>query len=252
MRASSLLLAAALLLSFTSANNARAADDDYGDLDGPASGKTAKPKKQRNKQRPEVREIVKGTYAKANVGGAMYLGQFAGVVSAGTSLGLAVGQDFVDKEKSSLAWELMFFQGIHNGQHYEIQAENGCVERGACVEGDLRTYTMAATVEWSAYPSRRFGIGLRAGGGVLLSPLLMYNGGGDVDEDFYTEEVVNGTWGGNDFGYHKTPHPIVLGGPTIEYYTKLSHFSLGFDVDASYAVGFDLGLNLTGTLKYTF
>jgi hypothetical protein len=44
----------------------------------------------------------------------------------------------------------------------------------------------------------------------------------------------------------------VQGGPTFEYYTKLSHFSAGIDVDVFYAIGFDLGLNATGNLKYTF
>ena len=51
---------------------------------------------------------------------------------------------------------------------------------------------------------------------------------------------------------HDQPHPVVLGGPTLEYYTKLSHFSAGIDTDIFYAVGFDLGVSATGTLKYTF
>ena len=45
---------------------------------------------------------------------------------------------------------------------------------------------------------------------------------------------------------------MVLGGPTFEYYTKLSHFSVGLDADVFYAFTFDLGASVTGYLKYTF
>ena len=38
----------------------------------------------------------------------------------------------------------------------------------------------------------------------------------------------------------------------IEYYTKLSHFSVGADIDVLYMLGLDLALNPTGYLKYTF
>jgi hypothetical protein len=44
----------------------------------------------------------------------------------------------------------------------------------------------------------------------------------------------------------------VLLGPTIEYYTKLSHFSVGMDLDVTYVLNFDLGISPLGYLKYTF
>ena len=203
-----------------------------------------KPKKTR-----AVREIVKGTYAKTNVGASLYLGQYSSWIRPGTSIALAVGQDFMDTETMSMAWEASFFQGINNGTDYEEQAANGCVENGTCIQGDLRTYTLVGIYEISFYPSRRVGIGLRAGGGMLFSPLLM-------NEKYYAEEVVGdttaGAWRGQRPSVHDQPHPVVLGGPTLEYYTKLSHFSAGIDTDIFYAVGFDLGLSATGTLKYTF
>jgi hypothetical protein len=43
-----------------------------------------------------------------------------------------------------------------------------------------------------------------------------------------------------------------VGGPTIEYYTKLSHFSIGVDVDVYYVINFDLAVAPAGFLKYTF
>lgn len=253
MKPSHLLLSAALALpALLTASSAQAQDDDgYEDLDnaGSSAKKGKKKKKSRQTTTGPVREIVKGTYAKANVGGALYLLDFRGFVNAGTSVGLSVGHDFVDQEKISMAAEVFFFQGIHNGCYYELQATGECPNRpgevGPLIQGDLRTYTMGALYEISGYPMRRFGIGARIGGGVLLSPLLM-------DEGYFNDEVVLGAWGGQNPGYHGAPHPVVMGGPTVEYYTKLGHFSVGADIDAFYAIGFDLGMSTTGYMKYTF
>jgi hypothetical protein len=59
-------------------------------------------------------------------------------------------------------------------------------------------------------------------------------------------------WGVADPGYHGGWHVVGQGGPCIEYYTKLNHFSVGLDADVIYATDFDLGLNVTAALKYTF
>ncbi len=246
MKSTHVLIALSLLAPVVLPSTSSAQDEeDYGDLDD--SGSSKKPKKQREMRRPEVREIVRGFYAKSNVGGSLYLLDFAGVVFPGTNVGLSMGQDFVDQERISAAYEIGFNQGIHNGCSFEEQVEGcgGSGVPGPFIQGDLRTYTFQALVEGSIYPTRRIGIGFRVGGGILFSPLLM-------DDTYYAQEVVGETWGGNDGGYHDTPHPLVMGGPTVEYYTKLSHFSVGLDVDAFYAIGFDLGTNVTGYLKYTF
>jgi hypothetical protein len=210
------------------------AADDYDDMD------TAPPKTRTEKKKTDeqVREIVKGFYAKTNIGGSVYLGNFRGLVKPGTSMALSVGQDFLDYEKMSMGWELSFFQGINNGVSYDMNPGP------YYVQGDVRTYMIAGTIEWSTYISRRIGIGLRAGGGMLYSPLLM-------DEQYYAEEVLT-TWGVEDPGYHGNPHPVVMGGPTFEYYTKMSHVSVGADIDLQYGIGFDLALSATGMLKYTF
>lgn len=210
--------------------------EDYGDDEG----EVEKPKKR------AVREIVKGMYAKTNVGLGMYLGTYKDTLQPGSSMAIAFGQDFYDQENMSMAWELTFFQGINNGADFETQAQVlDCVNRGTCIQGDLRVYTLAALYEFSIYPTRRLGVGIRAGGGLAFTPLLM-------DEGAYAEDVVGDAWQNARPTVHDQPHPIVIGGPTMEYYTKLSHFSVGVDVDASYAVGFDLGLSATGTVKYTF
>jgi hypothetical protein len=226
--------------------------DDYEDLDdaNEDDNRRRRSATRRDRPAPEVREINKGLYAKANVGGGLYLGDFRGFVNAGTVLGLSVGRDFLDRERQSAAWELTFFQGIHNGCHYDLQVRGECGGRpgvvGPLVQGDLRTYTFAATVDYAFYPNRRFGISARAGAGVLLSPLLM-------DRTEYLEEVVLDTWQlAEPPNYHEQPHPVVMFGPGFEYYTKLSHFSVGLDTDVFFAFDFDLGMNISGYLKYTF
>ena len=220
---------------------------DYDDLDSSDAAKQKKKKKSRSRDydEMEVREIARGFYAKTNIGGWIYLLDFNGWVKPGTSVALALGQDFVDNPRSSVAWELAFFQGIHNGEHYEVQSQNIAI--APLIQGDLRTYSGVALIEVSGYPGRRFGIGVRAGGGVLFSPLL-------IDEDAWNQDFISasGWYQGNDAGYHTGPKPLALFGPTFEYYTKMSHFSVGFDADAIYAIGFDFGISITGTIKYTF
>jgi hypothetical protein len=215
------------------------------DLDLDGSGEKEKKKKKKKRTRTveferDVREITRGFFAKSNIGGAFYLGGLGGAVQPGTLLSLSGGKDFIDRKNMSMSWEATFAQGVHNGLYYEDQ-----VDIGPFIQGDLRTYSFMGTVEWSFYPSRRIGLGLRAGGGIMLSPLLM-------DETYYNEEVVAKAWGGNQGPYHSSPHPLGMGGPTFEYYTKLAHFSVGIDVDIIYAVGFDLGAVTSGYLKYTF
>lgn len=258
MKATRILLAASLALPTTLVaesfvNEAAAQDDDDYDYDldlDEGTKKKAKSKRNvRDRASGPVKEITRGTYAKSNIGAAFYLLDFMGFVNPGTSMGLAVGRDFVDQERFSMAGELLFFQGIHNGCNYEFQASGECPnapgQPGPLIQGDLRTYTLGAVWEISGYPGRRWGVGVRAGGGIMFSPLLM-------DEEYYLEDVVQSEWNGANPTYHSTPHPVAMFGPTIEYYTKLSHFSIGADIDAFYAIGFDLGASTTAYLKYTF
>ena len=197
---------------------------------------------------PATREVVRGSYAKANVGAAAYLLDFSGWVSAGTAVSMGFGKDFIDQEDFSMAWEANFTQGIHNGVNYSSQGDAGCLASGGaapCLQGDLRTYTFTAIVEASTYVRRRYGLGLRVGAGALMSPLL-------IEDAAYAGEVVGGAFRGLNPGYHDGVKPLVLFGPTFEYYSKLAHFSVGIDADVFYAIGFDLGVNATGYMKYTF
>lgn len=233
------------------------AQSGVGDLDDPDDpGASSKDRSRRGIPDGEVREVTKGWYAKSNVGAAGYLLDFRGFANVGTSVGLSVGKDVVDRETQSAAVEFAFVQGIHNGCHYERQADLTCpgnaggARPSPYIQGDLRTYTFQLAGEYSFYPTRRFGVGIRGLVGILGSPLLM-------DEEQYQRDVVT-EWG-FDPGYHGTgpfgldkAHPVVGGGPTFEYYSRLAHFSVGADIDVFYGIGFDLGVNGTGYLKYTF
>ncbi len=226
-----------------------AADDDEDSYLEEGDEDKGKKSKSKSKKETQVREIVRGPYAKANAGVAAFLlPPWSGAVSAGTLVSLAGGYDFVDNERSSMAFEVALAQGLHNGLAWECQADpdtiSGCpAGLYPLTEGDLRTYTGMVNFEYSAYLSRRLGIGARLGGGVMWSPLLM-------DKDFYNSDVVPAY--GGDPGLHNSIVPMVFGGPTFEYYTKLSHFSLGVDIDVAYYIGWSLAVNGSGSLKYTF
>jgi hypothetical protein len=243
MSVSSTLLRIALL-GMISVGSAQAQDPS--DLDSEDDKKSSAADRARS---GPVREINRGLFMKANVGGAFYLGNLSGALSPGTSTSVSVGQDFLDRERTSMAWEFALQQGIHQGAQYQDQ-----VGVGPYIQGDTRTYTIAALMEWSTYPARRWGIGARAGAGVMIAPLLMnknYYGTGTAPPGL--GRTVLQEWGlAADPGYHNAPHPTLMGGPNIEYYTKLSHFSVGLDIDVFYAIGFDLGAAASGNMKYTF
>ena len=239
IRVDSALLSAFLLAAPLMPQVAHAADVE--DLD--SSGETRKPKKTRTASSEVIREVVRGVYAKAGAGSTIYLLTFSPTLQPGTGLSLGVGQDFVDQEHTSMAWEIEFNQAVHNGLLYQLQPGN--VPPQAYVQGDTRTFNLLANYEFSFYPSRRFGIGFRAGAGVGLAPLI-------VDKQAYQETIVGEYFGGIQPAVHNTPHPLFFGGPTFEYYTKLSHFSVGLDADVSYALGLDLGVMVQGYMKFTF
>ena len=217
------------------------------DLDGGTSKK--KKKEFKVKFEEDVKEVTKGFYAKSTVGGAAYVLSLGGSIYPGVVLGMGVGKDFYDTQNFSAAWEVNFLQGVHNGAYYEQQADAGCAQLGNCIQGDLRTFSLVGSAEASWYVAKRFGFGIRGGAGIMFVPLLM-------DRTFYDSEVVAQEWGGIASQVHSAPHPVGMGGFTFEYYTKLAHFSVGVDLDASYVVGLgnpgDLGVSGNGYLKYTF
>jgi len=234
-----LLLAAPLA---PSAAHAAGKDTSSADEDLDSSGKARHTKTSTGTVAKDevVREVVRGFYAKADVGGTGYVLYHNGLVNWGTALALCFGDDFVDSDRKSIAWEITYEQGVHSGVPWD--AEVGVVSPLQATQGDIRSFIGMANVEYSVYPTRRFGIGARLGAGVMLLPLLM-------NSQYYQADVEPSL---GDLTVHKTPHPLAFAGPTFEYYTKLSHFSVGADLDVMYALGFDLGIDAKGYLKYTF
>jgi hypothetical protein len=215
---------------------------DIQDLDGDSGDKSSK-RTARDFESEVIREVERGYYLKANVGSPYYLVNRADGVPLFrpvVSVGFAVGSDFVDNESLSVAWEAAFSQSLMNGPKLEE-----LTSAGPFSQGDVHTFAGLANVEVSFYPMKRLGIGIRAGGGVMVMPLLMA-------EPYYTDEIITALWGGVVPQVHNGALPLAFGGPTIEYYTKLSHFSLGLEGDVSYVIGLGLGVHPTGYLKYTF
>lgn len=249
-----LIAAALFVIAAPMLMPSQAQADDYDDLDAPdkkkaSSSKKAKKASSEAAKEELVREVERGLYAKATVGSATPILTYGvaapggGTLRSGTVVGLSIGQDFLDQERKSMAWEVSFSQGVHNGVHYEEQAYLQ-LPPSTFIQGDTRTYNIGVTYEYSGYLGRRFGLGFRVGGGLTMTPWLIYSA--------RREEVLS-ELGVAQLPVHDQPfHPYGMGGPTIEYYTKLSHFSIGADVDAAYAIGFDLMVTGTGYLKYTF
>jgi hypothetical protein len=209
------------------------------DLD--SDGKVGKKSRNRaaSAEQEIVREIERGIFVKSNVGSTSYLGTSGVPTASVIAVGLAVGQDFIDRERLSVSWEAQLHQSLINGPRLdELSAYP------ALIQGDLHVFNLVGAVEASTYPARRLGVGVKAGGGLSTIPLLMH-------PVAYQDEIVDGVWG-VPASAHLSPLPVIVAGPTFEYYTKLSHFSLGADVDVSYTIGWDLGVSPSGYLKYTF
>jgi hypothetical protein len=211
------------------------------DLDASASKRKAKAAKE-----DVVREINKGTYIKGGAGSAQFFGiggtPYGKILAPVIAMELGFGHEFVDSERFSVAGELDIHQGLFNGPKED---ELAGLPPSILIQGDIHTFSVLGALEVSTYPTRRIGVGLRVGGGIMAAPLLMH-------PDKYNNTVVASYWQGLSSPVHGSPLPMVFGGPALEYYTKLSHFSVGLDIDVGYVIGFDLGMNGTGYLKYTF
>jgi hypothetical protein len=215
---------------------------DSGDLDSsPKDSDSGSKKHARSFDEGVVREVVRGYYLKSSIGSASLNALGQGVPLSGVmSLDLGIGSDFIDKERLSAAWELQFGQALYNGPPAEVLSQYAPI-----VQGDIHTFSGTAVIEVSGYVSRRTGFGLRGGGGVMYVPVL-------VTDDAYAAMVQ--AWGVANADLQAGPLPLAQLGGTFEYYTKLSHFSLGADVDGQFVIATApaLGVQATGYLKYTF
>ena len=215
------------------------------DLDSTEEKKKKRTKKVKSVEfERDVREIERGMYSKANVGATIFVLDHRSPFTAPVnSVALSFGDDFVDRESLSMAWEVSFLQTVHNGLSYTEQS--GVLLDQFLFQGDTRGFALMGAYEVSKYPTRRLGIGFRVTAGVMGMPVLM-------DQTYFNNTVVPQTWRLEFSPNHQRAYFPIGGGPTLEYYTKLAHFSVGTDIDVLYIVGWDLGIQPTAYMKYTF
>jgi len=216
---------------------ARRGDDD--DLLEENSGRRGS----RGKGVPTAREVVHGFYFKANYGALIWFGRVGAYASPGTAAAFEFGYDVVDQLGMTVTITGTFYQGINNGITYTEAVDNGIADGGVHpVQGDFRSIGGLAGARIGFNPGkrkvRRWTIAVIAKGGVYFSPSLRYEGDGDA-----------GT-------LQTSPGGMIVPGVGFEHFTRLSHFSLGVDVQVPLVVGtpagFAAGIDITGFLKYTF
>lgn len=191
------------------------------------------------------REIVRGYYLRANAGSLILFGPRSAVLRPGTTIDLTVGQDVHDTLKASAGWEINLTQSIFNASIADYRDLIGSnIDPRHYVQGNTQMLGITAGGGGQYYPVRRLGIGGHAGAGIAYFPLLIHN------EAWQTRVVPE--WGGFDPGLYNSVKFMAYGGATLEYYTKLSHFSFGINADFVYILGFDFGLKAGGFFKYTF
>ena len=218
-------------------------DDDDDDIEEDESPRErrAPPKRKR-----PTREVVKGAYAKINLGPLFWLGDISPFVSSsGTEIDFSFGYDVLDRLKFTLTVEASFFQVISNGDGVSVD-----LAFGSPIQGDFRIFGGMAAVR--AGPNvggrrvKRLAIAFHAGGGIAYSPPLV---------DMQSQNVISRIAASYGFIMQGIPLGLVQGGMGLEYYTRLSHFSLGLDVDFNVILGgpvVAMGLATNAFIKYTF
>jgi hypothetical protein len=219
-------------------------DDDDVDIDRERSART----RQRTKSRTQVvREVVKGAYAKMNIGPIFWLPPISGVTStSGTQLDFSFGYDVLDQLNFTLSIEGSFFQLVTNGDGVSVD-----IGIASPIQGDFRIF--GGIVGVRAGPNlggkrvKRLSIAVHAAGGVGYSPPLV-----DLENQAVLTRIAAG-----GFPYIMQGRPLgpIQAGVGFEYYTRLSHFSLGLDVDFDVILGGPwpaMGVATDLFLKYTF
>lgn len=167
-------------------------------------------------------------------------------VSAGTGMsapaekstlrkGRAVRME-VGQADGSLGYGVFFQSSVHNGLSYEEQGANGCFEDASCIQGDSQVYLLGGMARYQLLDSsvKVFG---QVAAGLASAPLLM-------DEKYYSKDVVEESWNGNESTVHGGLHPFSGLGVHVEY------AGLGFGVSPylSLTSNFALGMGLTGEM----
>ena len=151
LKASESAAVAALSLSST----AEAQDLD---LDSTEKRKTNQEVKSVEFER-DVREFERGMYSKANVGATIFVLDHRSPFTAPVnSVALSFGDDFVDRESLSMAWEVSF-QTVHNGLSYTEQSgvlpDHLFKATLGCSDGSVRSVKVSNSTTRHRFPCHR-------------------------------------------------------------------------------------------------
>jgi hypothetical protein len=226
-------------------------DDDGNEVDidserreSPRARRQEAARQQQRRRQP--REVVKGFYAKVNLGPLIWMPPISSWTSStGTAFDVSLGGDVIDQLGFTLSIEGSFFQLVTNGDG--VSSDLG-LQLQSPIQGDFRVF--GGIVGVRAGPNlggkrvKRISVAGHAGGGIGYSPPLV-----DMQDARVLQRMVYGSiMQGRALG-------LVQAGVGVEYYTRLSHFSLGLDVDFDLIIGgpvVAMGLALDFFVKYTF
>jgi len=204
-----------------------------------------RPKKKRVRK---AREVVKGAYAKINMGALIWLPPISTyTASTGTNVDFSFGYDVLDRLNFTIAVEGSFYQAISNGTGSSL-----AFGIASPIQGDFRVFGGVANVRlgpnFGGRRIKRLSVMFQVGGGVGFSPLLVQETSANYNAGL---QAWGGSWHGKALG-------IITPGLSFEYYTRLAHFSIGVDVDAHLFVGGPAAMAIgpaivpTVFVKYTF
>lgn len=229
----------------------RRADIDRDEEDEPRSRQGTTRKKRKRK----TREVVKGAYLKMNVGPVFWLPPISNVTTtSGTELDFSFGYDIIDKLPFTLTVEASFVTLVTNGTGINDEAAfQALLAAGIAptIQGDFRvfggTVNLRLGPNFGGRKTKRAHFAIQVGGGGGYSPALI---------DLQDPVVINRA-AANGLGYVMQGRflGIITPGLGLEYYTKLSHFSIGLDVDADIILGgpsVAIGIGTNFFAKYTF
>lgn len=196
------------------------------------------------KRRRAPREVIKGFYGKANIGAIIWVPPISNYTSTvGTEIHVSLGYDIIDKLNFTLSLQGTFFQLVTNGD-----GSFGGI--ASPIQGDFRIFGGVAALRlgpnFGGKKVKRANLAIQIGGGVGASPLLVPKEGTNyaTGASIYGGLMQDGAVG------------IITPGIGVEYYTKLSHFSVGLDLTGDIFIGSNsqiaVGIGITGALKYTF
>ena len=148
-----------------------------------------------------IREVERGWYAKSNIGGSFIFAYFRSVHQTRYNHIYGWWKRYHRQREYVWSWEAGLISSIHNG-NYQEQAALGCVVWELVYKVTLEHFSMVSE-NIPTYPNARFGIGVRGGGGGIMSiPLLM-------DELIIKKKIVP------SFGaiiVHQGVKPVGMGG----------------------------------------